>query len=85
MTCYNMKRQQPRIFMPDFKLVENKPLWYQCMMCNASEYVPKYKIDAPSSTVCKSTMCRIDFALLYSTTEDQFKENLEEIMKMESK
>lgn len=77
--CYNSKRQQPRIIIPPYK-----PMWYQCMMCNASEYIPDTPIDAPSSTVCKSTLCRMEFALLYSTTEEQFKQNLEEIMKLES-
>jgi len=80
MECYNMKRQQPT--EPTIT-INNKPMWYQCMMCYASEYTTDKPLDPPSSNVCKSMVCRMEFALLYSTTEEQFKENLEEIIKLE--
>jgi len=71
MSCYNMNRQQPRI----------NDLWYQCMMCYASNHTEKKYLDIPSSSVCKSDLCKLEFAVMYSNNEKQLKENLEEMNK----
>lgn len=75
--CYNLRR-----IPPETPKKELYAFWYQCMICYSSNYTEEKELDSPSSTVCKSPLCRMEFALLYSNTEQQFKENLESIIRM---
>lgn len=78
--CYNMERQQPRIFQPDFEIVPT--IWYQCMICKGSNYTDERRLDAPSSSVCKSEVCRMTYIITYgfNETEEQLNKNLQEIL-----
>ena len=71
MSCYNLERIPP----------ENKVFWYECMMCKSSNYQTKKYLDTPSSNICTSNLCRLEFALLYSENEEQLENNLKELIK----